>query len=126
MFFLLNDVILDINPQSMMHPLDQERFSALSMDYISQLGREMFAADPNAHRNSPEKARRLAFLISLKMPRINAAQFFTSSPMSGLEGVEATYKSLNDMAMGMMFEQQSKGDLDAQKVDHAVWHRLAA
>jgi len=126
MYFLLNDHILEIDQSRMMHPLDKERFSALSMDYISQLGREMFALDPNAHRTSPDRAKRLCYLISLKLPRVNAASFANVDHSGGPEGVEASFKSLNEIAMTMMFQQQAKGELNAQKVDSAVWHRMAA
>ncbi|MFT4074453.1 MAG: hypothetical protein QM647_02905 [Asticcacaulis sp.] len=124
MYFLLNDLILDIDAAHMMHPLDAERFSALSVDYISQLGKEMFAEDAQAHRHNPERARRLCYLLHLKMPRVNAAQFFAMGNRP--ENVDASFKSLNEMAMGMMFEQQTAGMLDARKVDHEVWHRMAA
>ncbi len=126
MFFLLNDLILDIDSSRMLNPLDADRFSALSLDYIAQLGKEMFAEDVNAHRRNPERARRLAYLINLKMPRINAAQFFITAPGGGLESVDASFKSLNEMAMGMMYDQQMRGQLDANKVDYEVWHRMAA
>jgi hypothetical protein len=126
LYFLLNDMVLEFEPSRMMHPLDAERFSALSADYIAQLGREMFAEDAFAHRKNPERARRLAYLIHLKMPRINAAQFFVTIANGNPAGVEPSFKSLNEMAMGMMYEQQSRGQLDAQKVDNAVWHRMAA
>lgn len=126
MYFLLNDLILDIDAARMMHPLDAERFSALSIDYIAQLGKEMFAEDSQCHRKNSERARRLAYLIHLKMPRVNAAQFFVMVPNGQPESVDASFKSLNDMAMGMMYEQQMRGQLDANKVDNAVWHRMAA
>lgn len=126
MYFLLNDLVLDIEPTRMMHPLDAERFESLSLDYIAQLGKEMFAEDAMAHRKNSERARRLAYLIHLKMPRINAAQFFVMSANGQPESVDAAFKSLNEMAMGMMYEQQMRGQLDSNKVDHAVWHRMAA
>ena len=126
MYFLLNDLVLDIEPARMMHPLDAERFESLSLDYIAQLGKEMFAEDAMAHRKNSERARRLAYLINLKMPRINAAQFFVMAANGQPESVDAAFKSLNEMAMGMMYEQQMRGQLDANKVDHAVWHRMAA
>jgi len=126
LYFLLNDLILDLEPSRMMHPLDAERFAALSPDYIAQLGREMFAEDAYVHRKNPERARRLAYLIHLKMPRINAAQFFVTAANGDPRSVDASFKSLNEMAMGMMYEQQTRGQLDAQKVDTAVWHRMAA
>jgi hypothetical protein len=126
LYFLLNDVVLDVDSDHMMHPLDAERFSALSIDYIAQLGKEMFAEDAMAHRSDPERARRLCYLIRLKMPSINAAQFFVSRADGNAEAVETDFQSINEMALGMMLQQQSSGMLDARKVDAAVWHRLAA
>jgi hypothetical protein len=125
LYFLLNDVVLDVDSSHMMHPLDAERFSALSIDYIAQLGREMFAEDAMAHRSNPERARRLCYLIQLKMPRVNAAQFYVTAlgdPMA----IETDFQSINEMALGMMLQQQVAGMLDARKVDAAVWHRMAA
>ncbi|MGZ3298693.1 MAG: hypothetical protein ACXU8U_02400 [Asticcacaulis sp.] len=126
MYFLLNDVVLEVDQRQLMHPLDAERFSSLSLDYIAQLGKEMFAEDPFAHRTNPERARRLAYLINLKMPSINAAHFFVTSTGGDPAGVETDFKSINAMALGLMLDQQSQGSLDARKVDDAVWHRLAA
>ena len=125
MYFLLNDVVLDVDSNHMMHPLDAERFSALSIDYIAQLGKEMFAEDAMAHRSNPERARRLCYLIHLKMPRVNAAQFYvtaTGDPMA----VDTDFQSINEMVLSMMLQQQTAGMLDARKVDAAVWHRMAA
>ncbi len=124
--FLLNDIILDIDTQRMVSPLDAERFDALSIDYIAMLGKEMFAEDATAHRRNPERARRLAFLIHLKMPRVNAAQFFPTATGGAPETVDAQFKSLNEMALGAMYQQQMAGQLDATKVDYEVWHRMAA
>lgn len=110
----------------MLQPLEADRFSALSLDYIAQLGKEMFAEDPNAHRKNAERARRLAFLLHLKMPHINAAQFFATSAAGTIESIEASFKSINEMAMGMMYEQQMHGQLDTTRVDYEVWQRMAA
>ncbi len=124
LFFLLNDFILDIDPSRMMHPLEADRFAALSVDYIAQLGKEMFAEDPQAHRRNPERVRRLCYLINLKQPRVNAAQFFVSGP--GIAGVEAEFKSVNDADLGALYQQQMAGRLNARVVDQEVWHRMAA
>ncbi len=126
MYFLLNDVVLDVDSSHMVHPLDAERFSALSIDYIAQLGKEMFAEDALTHRSNPERARRLCYLIRLKMPRVNAAQFFVTGTDGDAAGVDTDFQSINDMVLGMMLQQQTAGMLDARKVDAAVWHRMAA
>jgi hypothetical protein len=125
LYFLLNDLVLSLEPDSMMHPLEEDRFAALSADYIAQLGREMFAEDPGAHRKNADRARRLAFLIQLKMPRINAASFNATGD-GDPSHVDTEFKSLNDVVVGAMYEQQMRGQLDARKIDYEVWHRLAA
>lgn len=110
----------------MMHPLDAQRFEALSLDYITQLGKEMFNDDPNAHRSNSERARRLCYLILQKMPRINAAQFYANGTSGRAEDMGVDLKALNEMVLGMMYQEQMRGQLNSQKVDQAVWHRMAA
>ncbi|HVZ28810.1 MAG TPA: hypothetical protein VG839_00345 [Asticcacaulis sp.] len=126
MYFLLNDLVLDIEPSRMMQPLDQERFAALSFDYIAQLGKEMFADDASIHRKNPERARRLCYLITLKMPRVNAAQFFIMAPGAGPAGIDTDFRTLADYELSDMHQQQVLGRLNYDIVDQAVWHRLAA
>ena len=110
----------------MMQPLDEDRFKALSPDYIALLGKEMFAEDAMAHRRNPERARRLAYLIQLKMPRINAAQFFVLANDGRPESVDADFKSINYDDLGHLYQQQMAGLLNTSKVDQEVWHRMAA
>jgi len=124
MLFLVNDLIVELNPESMVNPLDEERFSTLSLDYISHLGKEMFAANPMAHRHTPERAKRLAYLIHLKTPRTNAVSF-SLTQAGGLDGVDVEFKSLSEVILSVLYEQQSSGDLDTQKIDMAVWNRAA-
>ncbi len=126
MYFLLNDLILDIDPTRMMQPLEADRFEALSMDYIAELGKEMFAEDAGTHRKNTERARRLAYLIHMKMPRVNAAQFFPISNDGTPASVDANFKSINEMTLGFMYEQQMAGQLDTHKIEYEVWHRMAA
>lgn len=126
MYFLLNDHIFDIDPSRMLQPLDEDRFSALSPDYIALLGREMFAEDAQVHKRNPERARRLAYLIHLKMPRINAAQFFVMKADGSPNSVDADFKSVNPDNLGALYQQQMMGMLSASRVDQEVWHRMAA
>ena len=119
MYFLLNDLILDIDATRMMQPLDADRFSALSADYIAQLGKEMFAEDVQAHRNNPERARRLAYLIHLKMPRINADQFFVTSTGGGLESGmsgEGVNSYLNGYELTYSYSAMNKSSPNQRRV----------
>jgi hypothetical protein len=126
LYFLLNDLILDLDPERMNQPLDDDRFAALTIEYIAFLGQEMFAEDAVAHRRNPERAKRLAYLITLKRPRTNAANFFPTVSGGGPETVETEFKSINDIVLGAMYQQQMMGQLNASKVDQEVWRRMAA
>jgi hypothetical protein len=107
-------------------PMEEDRFEALSLDYVIELGREMFAEDPKAHRNSPERVRRLCYLIYLKQPRTNAVSFFDETGTGKLGDVLYASKNVHPQVLDMLHSQQILGQLDASKVDLAVWNRMAA
>ena len=75
MLFLLNDVVFDLDEACPVTPADTRRFEKLSFDYVLELGCELFAEDPMLHRNDPQRARRLAWLIAERSPDVNAALF---------------------------------------------------
>ncbi|MFN3229972.1 MAG: hypothetical protein ACK41P_08985 [Asticcacaulis sp.] len=126
MLFLINDTILDLDTARILHPLEAARFEALGVDFILQLGCELFAADPMVHKTHPERVRRLLSLIALKMPAVNAVEFFVSSNSGRPQDVMATTKVLHEVVLQTMAAQQQAGQLDLATVDKAVWHRRAA
>ena len=60
MFFLMNDVVLSVDLQQMTPPLIANRFSALSLECVLGLGREIFAEEPQLQRQRLERAKRSA------------------------------------------------------------------
>jgi hypothetical protein len=126
LLYLINDRILEFDPAAMMQPLEQDRFEALSLDYVIELGKEMFAEDAHAQRNSPERARRLCYLIHLKSPKINAVSFYDATGSRQAKDVLYAAKFVHDQVLDMLHTQQILGQLDAAKVDLAVWNRMAA
>lgn len=126
MLFLLNDAFLEIDPARMPPPLERQQFAALSMDYILQLGRELFAEQPLLHKTDPERARRLCILISLKDPQVNAAQFTSLGSGQPPETVSALLKKLDGTMIKALQVADKDGLLDASSLDQAVWKRLAA
>ena len=126
MLFLLNDVVLTIDPGEGAPPLDAGKFASVSLDKLSALGAELFTGDPALARNNPAKARRLAALIVLKSPEINAALFVAPARGCRAEQVACRYASLTlDILAGLNVRQQA-GILSATDADNAVWRRLAA
>jgi hypothetical protein len=125
-FYLINDRILEIDPAAMLLPMEEDRFSALSLDYVIELGKEMFAEDAFAQRNFPERVKRLCYLMHLKQPRINAVSFYDQTGSGQAKDVLFASKNIHAQVMDMLHTQQVLGQLDTNKVDQAVWNRMAA
>ena len=126
MLFLLNDVVFDLDEASPVTPGDARRFENLGLDYVLELGCELFAEDPLLHKTDPQRARRLAWLIHDRSPEVNAALF--AAPEAGCDPtlVEPQFCALPDAIMLQLKTRASKGKLDAVAADRAVWMRLAA
>ena len=126
MLFLLNDVVLNLAPTEMAPPVASQRFRTLSMTFVEKLGRELFAEEPLLHRFNPERARRLASLILLKQPEVNAALFV--APARGCDEtlVSVRYAQIGFEVMGLLYERQQHGNLTTVEADRQVWRRLAA
>ncbi|MFN4041805.1 MAG: hypothetical protein ACK4I0_09100 [Brevundimonas sp.] len=126
MLFLLNDVVFDLDAACPVTPADARRFETLGLDYVLELGCELFAEDPLIHRNDPQRARRLAWLIADRSPHVNAALF--AAPQAGCapELVEPRFCALPAMVMDQLHRRASTGKLNAVAADKVVWNRLAA
>ena len=126
MLFLLNDVVFDLDETCPVTPADARRFEKLGMDYVLELGCELFAEDPLMHRSDPVRARRLAWLIADRSPEVNAALFAAPAAGCAPELVEPQFCALPAMVMRQLHARASKGKLDAVAADKAVWMRMAA
>ena len=126
MLFLLNDVVFDLDATCPVTPGDARRFETLGLDYVLELGCELFAEDPLLHLNDPQRARRLAWLIHDRSPEVNAALF--AAPEAGCDPdlVEPRFCALPDVVLGQLQRNNARGKLDAVAADRAVWNRLAA
>ena len=126
MLFLLNDVVFDLDEACPVTPADARRFEKLGLDYLLELGCELFAEDPLLHRNDPERARRLAWLIAERSPDVNAALFAAPDAGCAPELVEPRFCALPEMIMRQLQSRAAHGRLSAVAADKAVWGRLAA
>jgi hypothetical protein len=107
-------------------PLDARRFASLSLSFVIQLGQELFAEDPLLPHNSPERARRLAMLLALKQPGMNAALFVAPARGCPPDQVGARFAALSIEVLAGLHAKQNAGSLDAVSADREVWRRLAA
>ncbi|RZJ45550.1 MAG: hypothetical protein EON87_07235 [Brevundimonas sp.] len=126
MLFLLNDVVFDLDETCPVTPGDARRFEALELDYVLELGCELFAEDPLLHHNDPGRARRLAWLIHDRSPDVNAALFAAPAAGCNPDLVEPQFCALPEPVMRQLKTRATRGKLDAVAADKAVWMRLAA
>lgn len=126
MLFLLNDVVFDLDEASPVTAADARRFETLGLDYVLELGCELFSEDPLMHLNDPQRARRLAWLIHDRSSDVNAALF--AAPEAGCDPdlVEPRFCALPETVLRQLKRREAKGQLDAVAADRAVWNRLAA
>jgi hypothetical protein len=118
--------VFDLDETCPVTPGDARRFENLGMDYVLELGCELFAEDPLMHVNDPQRARRLAWLIHDRSSDVNAALF--AAPAAGCDPalVEPQFCALPAAIMRQLKNRAAKGQLDAVAADKAVWMRLAA
>lgn len=126
MQFLINDVVLSLDLRSAAFPLEARRFRALSLDYVVQLGQELFAEQPRLQHTDPAKAMRLAMLLHSKAPEINAALFVAPSVNCAPNQVATRVCAISFEVMAALYARQQQGSLDAVSADREVWRRLAA
>lgn len=126
MLFLMNDVILNLGGSELAPPVEAGRFEALSLAFVSKLGAELYAEEPLLQRMAVERASRLAVLITLKAPQVNAALFVAPARGCPVDHVQVRYAQLSFEVMGALYQRQRHGALTAVEADRQVWRRLAA
>jgi hypothetical protein len=126
MLFLMNDVVFSFDAAEMAPPMAHDRFAKLSMNYVGELGRELYAAEPLLHMKDPERAMRLAALIITKAPEVNAALFIAPGRGCLVEQVQLRYAQIGLDVMGALLQRQKAGSLTNIEADRQVWRRLAA
>lgn len=126
MLFLLNDVVLKLDTDVLSFAQQRSARAPLGFDFITRLGCELFSEDPLLHRNRSERARRLASLVVVKAPTINAALFVAPSAGCGPDQVSFRYAQVDFALMCSLSAKQKDGHLSPLDADRQVWRRLAA
>ncbi len=126
MLFLMNDRVLFLGDDPSLD-IQSRRFEAISPAYAVKLGQELFAEQPMLHREAPQRARRLALLLMIKAPEVNAALFVSPSVGCRPDQVITRFASLPMEVMANLYERDmSSGGLTPVQADREVWRRLAA
>jgi hypothetical protein len=126
MLFLMNDVVLNLDAVSPSPRAAAWRYRRLSLDFITELGAELFSEHPLMHVHAPERAGRLAAMIMAKDAAINAALFVAPSFNCPPEQVSVRLTTISLEMMGQLYQRQQLGKLTNLEADRHVWRRLAA
>lgn len=126
MLFLMNEVVLNLAALDLAPPVAARRFAKLNLQFVSQLGAELFSEEPLLQRVAPDRAMRLAALIITKAPEINAALFIAPAKGCPVDQVQSRYASIGFEVMSLLYDRQRHGSLTTLEADRQVWRRLAA
>jgi hypothetical protein len=126
MLFLLNNVVLDLDPVALTPPLAAQSFHRLSLDFVRRLGCELYAEQPMLQAVEPGRARRLAALIAAKAPGVNGALFVAPSFNCPIDEVHTQFAELGFEVMVWLNQLQKAGRLTHLSADRQVWRRMAA
>ena len=126
MYFLLNDVVLNVQPTELTPPMTAQRFKVLNFDAVRELGQELYAEFPLLQRTHAAQSERLATLILAKANRINAALFVAPSQGCDPRHVAVRFAELDFTVLASLHERQGAGQLTPYVADRQVWRRLAA
>lgn len=126
MLFLVNDAVLRVDQGAARARLGGRKLGALTVDFLSRLGRELYAEEPLLHQAAPARARRLCGLIAARAPKVNAALFIAPARRCAPEAVSVRFARVDSAVMAHLLARQKQGDLSCLTADREVWRRLAA
>ena len=124
--FLMNDVVLNLSEVTLSPRAAAWRYRRLTLDFITDLGAELYAEHPLLQTADPERAARLAAMIMAKEPAVNAALFIVPDFNCKPEQVSARLTTISVGMMTQLYDRQQTGKLTNVEADRQVWRRLAA
>ncbi len=123
MLFLLNDLVLDLEPAKLVSPDVAGHLDKLSMGQITNLVCEVFAQNPRLPAASMTLSRRAAVMMLVKDQRLNAALFLTPGRVCAPGDVDVRFASLATEVMFQLKHIQDQGRLTPGAVNALVWSR---
>ena len=123
MLFLLNDVVLELEPSKLVRPAVAGHLAKLSIGQVSTLVREVFAHNPRMPASHPQLSRRAAVMLVMKNPTLNAALFLTPGRPCAPDDVTVRFATLGTEVMFQLKALQDQGRLTPGAVNALVWSR---
>jgi hypothetical protein len=125
MHFLLNDVVFNLSEGNFSLPSADSSLTRLKMSEVTQLGSELFSANPNLPREDPTRSLRLIGLILSKVTTVNAALFVAPKKGCSPQQVTVRFAELSFPIITDLVHQQAQGNLTPAYANSQVWGRLA-
>lgn len=121
--FLLNDMVLDLEPAKLVSPRVAGHLAKLSSAQVSTLVREVFAHNPRMPASHLQLSRRAAVMLVMKNPELNAALFLTPGRVCEPDDVTVRFATLAVEVMVQLKTIQDQGRLTPGAVNALVWSR---
>ncbi len=123
MLFLLNDMVLELEPSKLVRPTVAGHLAKLSIGQVSTLVREVFAQNPRMPASHLQLAKRAAVMLVMKNPDLNAALFLTPGRPCEPDDVSVRFATLGAEVMVQLKSLQDQGRLTPGAVNALVWSR---
>lgn len=124
MLFLMNTVVLEFEAGRLAQPMIAGHLARLSFEQVIDLATEAFALNPRLPGGNLAESQKLALMIALKHPQVNAALVLTPGrPCSSAE-VSIQFASLGAELLMQLKGLQAEGRLDAAAANNLVWSAL--
>ncbi|MGA0600223.1 hypothetical protein ACO2Q3_05900 [Caulobacter sp. KR2-114] len=124
MLFLLNDVIVEFEAARLTQPAIAGHLARLSFGQVTQLVGEAFAENPRLPGGNVFEAQKLALMITLKQPQVNAALVLTPGRVCAPQEVSIQFAGLGAELLMQLKGMQQQGRLNAAMANNLVWSAL--
>lgn len=121
MLFLLNDVVLEFEAARLAPPAVAGHLARLPFQRVAELVREAFAENPRLPSASIAESQKLALMIALKHPEVNAALVLGPGRVCTVNEVSVQFASLAGELMFQLKGLQEQRRLNPGAVNAMVW-----
>jgi hypothetical protein len=119
--FLLNDVVLEFEAARLVPPAVAGHLARLPFGQVAALVREAIAEKPGLPRASLPESQKLALMIALKHPEVNAALVLGPGRPCAASEVSLQFASLGGELLFQLKGLQEQGRLTPGVANAMVW-----
>ncbi len=124
MLFLMNAVVLEFEAGRLAQPAIAGHLARLSFEQVLDLTTEAFAMNPRLPAGNMAESQKLALMIALKQPQVNAALVLTPGRPCSPAEISIKFANLGAELLMQLKGLQASGRLDAAAANNLVWSTL--